>query len=723
MGRRKSSKGTRRKGKKRIVDENSRSLDSFVEKSPDNSLNEGMESSVSADAVIEDSLNESDIEAEKEIKTRSQSPGKLELATKKKPQGKEKTKKSPGRPSNISLIERSERRKNQNNVLTGDVEVKSRVPPPEITSGKIEASDITAPDARSFLNEFRSCVTEKLEVGLYFHNDMDGLNGAIMIYSMLLDWEVDGLKVHIWPLEYTEVPKLKIDEDICYIFVDMDINLSGENIFRIDHHAESRDEKRIEKRLFLLSPPEKDYEYPSSSTALCGYLNFISSGGRMSFLNFLKKGSWHQDPFYRLLILLASVCDNLWHLNFLIDIPIKRWIPDPEEEKYLILISISASILLGDDEKRAELVERFFKKGVTPDEYLEGLCSCITGANNILLFAEKVSSESEIFYNKIFFNITDSIDKTLYEVEKDKKVLKELENSMPIDMRGNREKMMELLKTKGDPNDEHWKRIEFYGKEMERLENKLKIAERKLTRLRAAKKMFSSESGPRLCVVLPRQGSKQVKGIIASLLYYKGWKNIVIEERGSEAAWGARGFSRKVIDGYFSNLSMGYDELKDYLLLEKVYKELPDVFRKTINISKNISFYKTYEGGMGGRGLIYGGSLMGRVPWMFSLLEESGDMEEKVKELMKHKELGNALQGLTEGQSTVSTAQALRAKFKSTGWLVTSLIPGKEGADILLGNFKQGILHLVGYNERIGFDLDEQEPTIHMDHGRFDVAD
>ena len=282
---------------------------------------------------------------------------------------------------------------------------------------------------------------------------------------------------------------------------------------------------------------------------------------------------------------------------------------------------------------------------------------------------------------------------------------------------------MELLNTKGDLKDEHWRRIEFYGKELERLEAKIKVEERKLLRLRAAKKMFATEKGPRLCVVIPQQSSKQIKGIIASLLYYKGWKNVVIEERGSEAAWGARGFTKETINGYFSNLSLGYAELKDYLLLEKVYKELPAVFKRTHNISKNISFYKTYEGGMGGRGHIYGGSLRGRVPWMFSLLEESGALEDKVKELMEHKELGNALQGLTEGQSTVSTAQALRAKFKSTGWLVVSLIPEKEGADILLGNFKLGILHLVGYNERFQFGLKQQRPVVHMDHGRFDVAD
>ena len=105
------------------------------------------------------------------------------------------------------------------------------------------------------------------------------------------------------------------------------------------------------------------------------------------------------------------------------------------------------------------------------------------------------------------------------------------------------------------------------------------------------------------------------------------------------------------------------------------------------------------------------------------MLEESGDVEEKVKELIKHKELGSALQGLTEGNSTVSTTQALRAKFKSTGWIVVNPIPEKEGADILLGNFKFGILHLVSYSERFQVNLTEQEPVLRMDHQRFDVVD
>jgi hypothetical protein len=109
---------------------------------------------------------------------------------------------------------------------------------------------------------------------------------------------------------------------------------------------------------------------------------------------------------------------------------------------------------------------------------------------------------------------------------------------------------------------------------------------------------------------------------------------------------------------------------------------------------------------------------------VFTLLEETGDMEEKIKELMKYKQLGNALQGFTEGQSTVSTAHALRAKFRSTGWMVLQPVQSRQGADVLLGNFNMAIMNLVGYTERIGIELEELPPPgPNMDHGRFDVVD
>lgn len=603
-------------------------------------------------------------------------------------------------------------------------EIMEVISTPMETEIRFPKDEINHKEANGFLVELKKDLKRTGSAGLYFHNDMDGLNGALFIRKMLREWIDPKLEIHASTLEYKEVSMLKLDDSITYIFIDMDINIQKENVFRIDHHGPERDLKNIDRRNFILTPPENDYEYPSTATALCSYLEYVSRKGRLSFFEYLNKGPWHDDQFARILILLASVCDNLWHLNFLIDIPIKRWIPDPEEEKHLILISISASITLGEQDKRERLVKDLFYSEVNPEKFLNGICQNLSPAGNIMDFASQISKEAERFYNTIFFNLTDSIERTLNTLERDKETYDRLMDSMPIDMKGNREKMMELLNTKGDLEDEHWRRIKFYGKELEKYEAKIKVEEKRLIRLRGAKRMISTEKGPRLCILLPKQTSMQSKGIISSLLYYLGWKNVVIEERGSEAYWGARGFSRETIDELFTNLSLGYKELRDYLFMEKVFKELPDVFKRAHNISRNISFLKTYSGGMGGRGQIYGGMMTGRVPWIFSILEETGEMEEKIKELMKYKQLGNAMQGLTEGESTVSTAQALRAKFRSTGWLVVQIVQGTSGADVMCGNFKMAIMNLVGYNERITLRLNEIPlPEAQMEHGRFDVAD
>jgi len=576
-------------------------------------------------------------------------------------------------------------------------------------------------EASMFLASLKKEIDRAMMLGIYFHNDMDGLNSAILINQMMRRWYGNDLQIHVSPIEYEEIEKLTLNDDMIYVFCDMDINREGQNIFRIDHHDKERDKKLITDRIFLLSPSKNDYEYPSSATILCAYLKYVSEGGKQSFHEYMDHGPWHGENLNRLLILLASICDNLWHLNFIIDIPIKHWIPDMDEERNLILISISASLILGDTTRMEPIMSYFTASNLDPDSYLTPLCGMTLEARNVFDFAVQAAREAEKFHNKIFFNLTDTLEKTLKTLDRDMDMLKKYDESMPIDMRGNREKMMELLNTRGNLNEDHWKRIQFYGKEMVKLEAKIKVEEKIILKLRTARSIISKTSGPRICLFIPRQVSKQIKGILASLLYYMGWKNVVIEDRGNIAAWGARGFTLAEVTEHFSTLSLGYDELKDYLHMEKVYKDLPAVFKRTLNISKNMGYDKTYSGGMGGRGLIYGGTLTGKVPRVFSLLEETGDVEEKIRELIRHKELGSALQGLTEGKSMVPTSKALRAKFKNNGWVVIQLVGGKEEPEVQYGNFNMGLMHMVGYTERFTIKLNPiPEKLPPMEHQRFD---
>ncbi|MDG6225171.1 MAG: hypothetical protein QCI82_06625 [Candidatus Thermoplasmatota archaeon] len=586
----------------------------------------------------------------------------------------------------------------------------------------IREVDISPNEARSFILELKNEVKQRGAMGIYYHNDMDGLNAAIFVYGIARAWFGADYEIHTSPLEYEDVRELKFDEDMAYIFCDMDVP-TAENIFRIDHHHQLRDRKEVNKRTFLLSPSDKDYDYPSTTTILAAYLSYIDSNGRMSFFEYMSVGPWHNDDFQRMMILLASVCDNLWHLSYTIDIPLKRWIPDPVEERNLILISISASLILGDEMLSQRIYREFFKLDLTIGKYLDIICSEMNGANNLFDFVMTVSERAEAFYNSVFFGLTDSLDRIIKSLERDRELLNKLNESMPIELRGNRDKMMELLKTKGDLSDQHWRRIKFYGKELENLESKINVDEKRLLKLRNAKKMISTEKGPKLCLYLPRQGSRQIKGILASIFYYRGWKNIVLEDRGSSAVFGARGFSNEEVKQHLSTLSMGFEDLKDYLNLEKVFSDLPEVFKRNSSLGSSMKFDKTYSGGIGGRGFIYGGSLEGKVPRVFSLLEESGDVEQKIKELMLHKELGRAMRGLTEGQSVVPMVQALRAKFKYTGWLVVQPFSDVEQADIQYGNFNMVIVDLAGFSEMFRINLRRiQKPQPQMEHGRFDIG-
>lgn len=599
------------------------------------------------------------------------------------------------------------------------LESMSRPAPSKLPAREV---DIAPNEARSYLLEMRKEIKDRGALGIYYHNDMDGLNAAIFIYGIARRWFGPDYEIHTSPLEYDDLPELKFDDDMAYVFCDMDVP-TDHNIFRIDHHHQQRDRKEVNSRTFLLSPSERDYDYPSTTTILAAYLSHISTDGRMSFFDYMSEGPWHNDDFQRMMILLASVCDNLWHLSYTIDLPLRKWIPDPMEERNLILISISASLILGDDILSQKVHREFFKMDLTVGKYLDIICSEMHGANNLFDFIMTVSERAEAFYNSVFFGLTDNLDRLIKSLDRDRGLLNKLNESMPLELRGNREKMMELLKTKGDLSDQHWRRIKFYGKELEKLESKINVDEKRLLKLRNAKKMISTEKGPKLCLYLPRQGSRQIKGILASLLYYRGWKNIVLEDRGSSAVFGARGFSNEEVKQHLSTLSMGFEDLKEYLDLEKVFSDLPEVFKRNSNLGSSMKFDMTYSGGIGGRGWIYGGSLEGKVPRVFSLLEESGDVEEKIKELIQYKELGRALRGLTEGQSVVPMVQALRAKFKYTGWLVVQPFSDVEQADIQYGNFNMVILDLAGFSEMFRIQLRRvQKPQPRMEHSRFDIG-
>jgi hypothetical protein len=137
--------------------------------------------------------------------------------------------------------------------------------------------------------------------------------------------------------------------------------------------------------------------------------------------------------------------------------------------------------------------------------------------------------------------------------------------------------------------------------------------------------------------------------------------------------------------------------------MDDLAQNVPNTFKQVLKITKNITIQRLYMGGMGGRGLIFGGNISGRVPKIFATLDDVV-MQQKVAELVESGEFARAVRGFTEGPDMVSTAQALRAKFKARGWITFQAIGTGGTGDILAGDVGTPLVWLAGRGSQLMFN-------------------
>ena len=533
-----------------------------------------------------------------------------------------------------------------------------------------------------------------------FHNDSDGLCAALYIKQVLRELKYIIEPEDFLPVTHIERDKLKIDNDKVYFFLDIQPNDADENIFCIDHHTIGSRKRYISRNMLIYSPDEIEYQFLTTATFLTLYFRYIQKGYRFNYSRFIDDRAWWGDEFDRFVVIFASVTDYLWLLSKYSPLhTLKDWIVEMGyKERKFIKVSMGISLLLGRGDGRLDSFESMFEKPIDMLEIsrFDSIVDPISKEiDNLYRFARALDREAKIFVEEQNVVIDESIAKTRYELERDKKTISDYEKAMPIKLKKDVGAAMEMLKTVGNTDSATWKQVEFYGKEIERLNTHVKSLDKKLKVLLDKKVSVVPEQIPGVCVFISKQNSEQVKGILSSLLYYFGQKNIVIEETEHHVIWGARGFNKEELEAVLMTLSFDKNMLEAYLRIEDMSKDLPASYRRSINISNNITLDKKYTGGLGGRGLVFGGNIKGKVPQLFAMLDSS-ELEGKIKELVAHGELSMALKGLTEGQSDVNTVAALRTKFKSMGWVTIQVIGGTGRSDILGGDIGVPIAWLSG---------------------------
>lgn len=539
---------------------------------------------------------------------------------------------------------------------------------------------------------------------IVFHNDSDGFSAALYIKQVLRDLKYIIEPDDFLPSTHLERDQITVDDKKVYFFLDIQPPTVAENIFCIDHHHIDNRKRYISRNMLIYSPEEVQYGYITTATFLCMYFYYVHKGYRFNFSRFVDYRPWWNNEFDRFVALFAAVADNLWLLSkYSPDSKLKECVGELEyKERKFIKMSMGISLLLGRDNNRLKGFNGILDSPINLlainmfDIVVDPISREI---DNLYRFARSVDREAKQFVAEQ----NEIVDNLLYlterELERDKKTISDYIKAMPIDLKKDIDAAMEMLKTIGNTDKSKWKQIEFYGKELERLNTHMKSLEKKIEVLSEKKAAIQPDNVPGVCVFISKQSSEQVKGILSSLLYYFGQRNIVVEETAGHAIWGARGFGKEQLEEVLMTLIFDKQMLESYLRVEDVSKDLPTSYRRSLNISHNITLDRKYVGGMGGRGLVFGGNIKGRVPQLFAFLDIT-ELEEKIKELVSHGELSQAIKGMTEGH-TVNTVNALRTKFKSLGWVTVQVIGGSGTGDILAGEYGHPMAWLAGAHKDI----------------------
>ena len=564
-------------------------------------------------------------------------------------------------------------------------------------------------DPGPFLQQILGLKGRYENAAIYYHNDMDGIASAIIARDLL---KVIGFNISakgMVPITHIDREHIVKDPTILALYVDIQPLYNAENVFCVDHHRVLHHE--LEPGHSFIKPPGEWDEHPTVTASLVAYLFHVNEHGYLPLSDFMTQKVWAKNLFQRWLLLLAMASDNLWMLSPRSDNKLlNEWIEEFYlTEKDVILVSMGISLLLGREDKGLGSLKKLLEDrplGAFDEFFKEVIKDISQETDTLFIFSRELDYEVRRIIEQKRIELGKAVSETHEEILRANNTIENYRRAMPKELRSqsDRTKLLEMLKTVANKDRLKWKQIEFYGNEIEKLETNIASNTTKLDLLQKKYEKILEENLPGICLFIPKQGSDQVKGILASLLYYFGWNNIIIEETEYYAMWGARGFEKEVLEDHLATFDFNRELLQSYTNIEEFARDLPNVYRKSLADAQGLVLEKKYSGQIGGRGKIFGGNVKGKVPSLFSTLD-SNLIVSKIAELIKHSELGLALKGLTEGDSMVSTSSALRSKFKHTNWITIQVLSGSRTGNILTGDISVILAWILGQDAEIKINI------------------
>lgn len=518
---------------------------------------------------------------------------------------------------------------------------------------------------------------------IYFHNDMDGFASSLIARELLTDLGFSVRAGDIFPLNHLMINEAKLDESNLFLFVDIKppTTLPGNdnegfgtlrNVLCVDHHITKNPIHLNSPNYFLFSTHNEEDELPPTATSLMAYLLYVSNIVNLSYPDFIKHEFLNLSKSIRYLVLQATIADYLHLLSDDIG---------PNQLKYhsssqgidvdlAIKLSIATSLLLGAKDSQMERFYDFYEEpldNMSENFFLRRFKDRIAPVELIFSFAEHIRMVFDQFSaevrkaisgEKITLEAQIRTDEDKLEMYEQAKISIELEDSTSSD----------------------GKEQKFYSQEIEKIRNRMSIDGKQLGKLVERLEKTSIKGVKGLALFIPIQPNEQTRGILSSLFYYEGWKNIVVEVSEQKSTWSSRGFNREELEDYMTIISMDSQKFNDFRLIDSAKRKYPGLLR-----TPELSIITGYSGGMGGRGKIYGGIITGQA---IPALETNASVPPKMEENFGI---------IPDSKFWDPAVQVIKSRFfKDDDWFSVQIGGGSEFCNILKKHMDLLIVHLAG---------------------------